>query len=215
MIVEVIADTVCPWCYVGKARFEKALAMRPDQVVEIGWRPFQLNPGIAREGKDRRAYLAEKFGGAERAQRRYDVIEDAGRQEGIDFQFQRIERTPNTVDSHRLIAFARRVGRQDAVVDALFRAYFIDGRDIGEIGVLAEIARENELDRDAADAYLRSDEDRATIIAEDDMARGLGFNGVPCFIVDRKYAVSGAQSPEVFLRIFDLARHEEQQIAAE
>ena len=215
MIVDVIVDTVCPWCYVGKARFEKALAMRPDLGVEIGWRPFQLNPAIPREGKDRDAYLAEKFGGVDRARQRYAVIGDAGRQEGIDFQFDRIERTPNSVDSHRLIAFARRDGRQDAMVDALFRAYFTDGRDIGEIEVLAAIAAENGLDRDVVRAYLAGDEDRAMIIAEDEMARGLGVNGVPCYIVDRKYAVSGAQSPEVFLRIFDLARHEEQRIAAE
>ena len=215
MIVDVIVDTVCPWCYVGKVRFEKALAMRPDLGVEIGWRPFQLNPAIPREGKDRDAYLAEKFGGVDRARQRYAVIGDAGRQEGIDFQFDRIERTPNSVDSHRLIAFARRDGRQDAVVDALFRAYFTDGRDIGEIEVLAAIAAENGLDGDAARAYLAGDEDRAMVIAEDEMARGLGVNGVPCYIVDRKYAVSGAQSPEVFLQIFDLARHEEQRIAAE
>ncbi len=125
MFVDVIVDTVCPWCYVGKVRFEKALAMRPDRVVEIGWRPSQLNPGMPRQGKDRRAYLTEKFGGVDRARQRYAVIGDAGRQEGIDFRFDRIERTPNSVDSHRLIAYARRDGRQDAMVDALFRAYFI------------------------------------------------------------------------------------------
>ncbi len=215
MIVDVIVDTVCPWCYVGKARFEKALAMRPGHAIEIGWRPFQLNPNIPSEGKDRRAYLAEKFGGVDRARQRYSVIGDAGRDEGIDFRFDRIERTPNTVDSHRLIAYARRDGRQDAMVDALFRAYFTDGRDIGEIEVLAVIASETGLDRDAARDYLRSDEDRATIIAEDEHARSLGVNGVPCYIIDRKYAVSGAQSPEVFLQIFDLARHEERRIAAE
>ncbi len=215
MFVDVIVDTVCPWCYIGKVRFEKALAMRPDQVVEIGWRPFLLNPNIAREGKDRRTYLSEKFGGIDRAEQRYAVIGDAGREIGIDFRFDRIERTPNTVDSHRLIAYAGRDGRQDAMVDALFLAYFTDGRDIGEIEVLAEIAAENGLDGDAARAYLGGDEDRAMVIAEDERARGLGVNGVPCYIVDRKYAVSGAQSPEVFLQIFDLARHEEQGIAAE
>ncbi len=215
MIVDVIVDTVCPWCYVGKARFEKALAMRPDQVVEIGWRPFQLNPAMPREGKDRTAYLSEKFGGGDGARRRYTVIADAGRQEGIDFRFDRIERTPNTVDSHRLIAYARRDGRQHAIVGALFRAYFTNGRDIGEIQVLAEIAAENGLDGDAARAYLGSDEDRSMVVDEDEMARRLGVSGVPCYIVDRKYAVSGAQSPEVFLQIFDLARHEEPKIAAE
>lgn len=215
MIVDVIVDTVCPWCYVGKARFEKALAMRPGHAIEIGWRPFQLNPNIPSEGKDRRAYLAEKFGGVDRARQRYAVIGDAGRDEGIDFRFDRIERTPNTVDSHRLIAYAGRDERQDAMLDALFQAYFTDGRDIGEIEVLAEIAAENGLDGDAARAYLGSDDDRAMVIAEDERARGLGVNGVPCYIVDRKYAISGAQSPEVFLQVFDLARHDEQQIAAE
>ena len=215
MIVDVIVDTVCPWCYVGKARFEKALAMRPDQVVEIGWRPFQLNPGIPRAGKDRRAYLSEKFGGGDRAERRYSVIGDAGRQEGIDFRFDRIDRTPNTVDSHRLISYARSEGRQHAMVDALFRAYFTEGRDIGEIEVLAEIAAETGLDGDAARIFLGSDEDRALVVGEDELARSLGVNGVPCYIVDRKYAVSGAQSPEVFLQIFDLVRHEGRQIAAE
>jgi predicted DsbA family dithiol-disulfide isomerase len=215
MIVDVIVDTVCPWCYVGKARFEKALAMRPDQVVEIGWRPFQLNPGIPRAGKDRRAYLSEKFGGGDRAERRYAVIGDAGRQEGIDFRFDRIERTPNTVDSHRLISHARREGRQHTMVDALFRAYFIEGRDIGEIEVLTEIAAESGLDGDAARSFLESDDDRAMVVGEDELARSLGVSGVPCYIVDRKYAVSGAQSPEVFLQIFDLVRHEGRQIAAE
>jgi predicted DsbA family dithiol-disulfide isomerase len=215
MFVDVIVDTVCPWCYVGKARFEKALAMRPDQPVEIGWRPFQLNPGIPPGGKNRRAYLTEKFGGGDRAERRYSVIGDAGRQEGIEFRFDLIERTPNTVDSHRLIAFARRDGREHGVVDALFRAYFTEGRDIGKISILSEIAAENGLDGDAARRFLESDEDRALILGEDELARSLGVNGVPCYIVDRKYAISGAQSPEVFLQIFDLGRHEGRQIAAE
>lgn len=215
MIVDVIVDTVCPWCYVGKARFEKALSMRPDLVVKISWRPFQLNPAMPREGKDRNAYLSEKFGSGNGARRRYNVIGDAGRQEGIDFRFDRIERMPNSVDSHRLIVYARRDGRQDAMVDALFRAYFTDGRDIGKIEVLAEIAAENGLGCDAALAYLASDEDRTMVVGEDQMVRSLGVSGVPCYIVDQKYAVSGAQSPEVFLQIFDLARYEDQQIAAE
>ena len=215
MIVDVIVDTVCPWCYVGKARLDKALAMRPDQVVEIGWRPFQLNPTMPPEGKDRHAYLSEKFGSSDGAKRRHEVIGDAGRQEGIDFRFDRIERMPNTINSHRMIVYARRGGRQDAMVNALFRAYFADGRDIGEIDVLAEIATENGLDGDAAQVYLASDEDRTMVVGEDQMVRSLGVSGVPSYIVDRKYALSGAQSSEVFLQIFDLARHEEQQIAAE
>jgi len=210
MIVDVIVDTVCPWCYVGKVRLEKALAMRPDQVVEISWRSFQLNPTMPPKGKDRHAYLSEKFGSSDGGKRRHEVIGDAGRQEGIDFRFDRIERIPNTVDSHRMIVYARRDGCQDAMVNALFRAYFTDGRDIGEIDVLAEIAAENGLDGDAAQVYLASDEDRTMVVGEDQMVRSLGVSGVPCYIVDQKYALSGAQSPEVFLQILDLARREKQ-----
>ena len=127
----------------------------------------------------------------------------------------RIERTPNTIDSHRLISYARHEGRQHAMVDALFRAYFTEGRDIGEIEVLTEIAAESGLDGDAARSFLESDDDRAMVVGEDELARSLGVSGVPCYIVDRKYAVSGAQSPEVFLQIFDLVRHEGRHIAAE
>ena len=215
MIVDVIVDTVCPWCYVGKVRLEKALAMRPDQVVEVGWRSFQLNPTMPSEGKDRHAYLSEKYGSSDGAKRRQEFIGDAGRQDGIDFRFDLIERIPNTINSHRIIVYARRDGLQDAMVNALFRAYFTDGQDIGEIRVLAEIAAEIGLNGDAALVYLASDEDRAMVVDEDQMVRSLGISGVPCYIVDQKYALSGAQSPEVFLQIFDLARHEKQQIAAE
>ena len=215
MIVDVIVDTVCPWCYVGKLRLEKALAMRPDQVVEIGWRHFQLNPTMPSEGKDPHAYLSEKFGSRDGVKRRHEVIGDAGRQEGIDFRFDLIERIPNTTNSHRLIVYARRDGRQDAMVNALYQAYFSHGRDIGKIDVLAEIAAENGLDGDAALVYLASDQDRTMVVDEDQMVRSLGVSGVPCYIVDQKFALSGAQSPEVFLQIFDLARHDRHQIASE
>lgn len=215
MKVDIIVDTVCPWCYVGKVRFERALALRPQQDIEIGWRPFQLNPHMAAEGKDRRIYISEKFGGPERARRQYSAIIEAGRRDGVDFRFDRIRRTPNTVNSHRLVLAAGRAGRQTDMVEALFRAYFTDGRDIGDISALADIAGETGLDRETTLAYLESDEDRDHVVAEDELARSLGVNGVPCYIVDRKYAVSGAQSPEVFLQVFDLARQDAADIAAE
>ena len=208
MRVDIIVDTICPWCYIGKARFERALAQRPAHVVDIGWRPFQLNPGMPAEGRDRDAYLAEKFGDSERAQKKYRSIEQASRRDAIDFRFDIIERTPNTVDSHRLILAAGRQGCQAEMVDALFRAYFTEGQDIGDIAVLAEIADRTGMDGAETFAYLARDDDRAQVIAEDEMARRLGVNGVPCYIVDRKYAISGAQSPEVFVQVFDLAQQD-------
>lgn len=216
MQIDIIVDTVCPWCYVGKTRFERALAQRPVEGLLLGWRPFQLNPRMPAEGKERVAYISEKFGGPKRAERVYRSIREAGEQDGIEFRFDLIERTPNTVNSHRLIAHAGRHGLQTEMVDALFRAYFTYGRDIGSPDVLADIAAETGIDQAEARDYLASEIDRETVISEDEMARSLGVNGVPCYIVDRKYAVSGAQSPEVFLQVLDLARQDQSaDIAAE
>ncbi len=216
MQIDIIVDTVCPWCYVGKVRFERALARRPFEGLILGWRPFQLNPGMPATGKDRKAYILEKFGGPRRAERVYRTIREAGEREGIEFRFDLIGRTPNTVNSHRLIAHAGRHGLQSEMVDALFSAYFTHGRDIGSPEILADIAAETGIDREEARDYLDSEIDRDAIIAEDEMARSLGVNGVPCYIIDRKYAISGAQSPEVFLQVLDLARQDENpEIAAE
>lgn len=215
MQVDIVIDTVCPWCYVGKARFDRALAEWSGEDVEIGWRPFQLNPHLAAEGKDRAIYLADKFGDTQRAEQLYRTIHEAGAKEDIEFRFERIRRTPNSVDSHRLIAHAGEAGRQTEMVDALFRAFFTDGRDIGDAATLADIAAGLGFAHAETLDYLRSDRDRERILAEDDSARRLGVNGVPCYIVDRKYAVSGAQSPEVFLQIFRLASQDAAHVAAE
>ena len=179
--------------------------MRPPAALEIAWRPFQLNPGMPANGMAREAYLAAKFGGRDRAGRAYYTISRAGSERSIDFRFDRIRRTPNTVDSHRLIHRAGEEGRQDAVVEALFRAYFEDARDIGDVAVLADVASRAGLRRDGILDYLRGDEDAAYVLAEDERARRMGVTGVPCFVIDGKYAVSGAQSPEVFHQLFDLA----------
>ena len=205
MQIDIIVDTVCPWCYVGKARFEKALRSRPIENLLIGWRPFQLHPDMPRAGKDRDSYLIENFGNIERAERTHRSLRNAGEKEGVEFHFDRVERTPNTVDSHRLIAFAGRSGLQNELVEALFRGYFSFGRDIGDLEILSDIAAETGLDRAETLAYLAGDRDRDTILAEDELARDLGVNGVPCYIIDRKYAISAAQSPEVFLQVLDLA----------
>ncbi|MFC3225855.1 DsbA family oxidoreductase [Marinibaculum pumilum] len=207
--IDIISDTVCPWCLIGKRRFERALAQRPDLDVQIDWRPYQLNPEMPREGVDRKAYLEAKFGGPERAQQIYDNIRDAGAEENIDFDFAAIPKTPNTLDSHRLIRWAASAGVQDLVVERLFQAYFENGEDIGDRQVLLGIAEEAGMDRGLVAELLEDEADTDLIRKEDALARQMGVEGVPCFIIDRKYVVSGAQDPEVFLKAFEMAENDE------
>jgi len=208
MEIRIISDTVCPWCFIGKRRFERALAMRPQENLQVVWQPFQLNPTMPAQGMERKSYLSAKFGGPERAERQNARLSQTGRDEGIDFNFEAIKRTPNTVNSHRLVHFAGLAGRQEAIVEALFRAFFFDGRDLGDLDVLTDIGAANGLDRHSLGRYLRSDDDRAHILALDEKARQEGITGVPCFVIDGKFAVSGAQSPEIFHQIFNLARQD-------
>jgi predicted DsbA family dithiol-disulfide isomerase len=208
MELDIFSDVVCPWCFIGKRRLEAALAERPQPGLEVRWRAFQLNPGMPAEGMERRQYLEAKFGGPENAQRMYDQIAATGAEVGIDFDFERIQRTPNTIDAHRLIRMGAAVDQEDAVVEALFRAYFLDGRNIGEIGVLVEVADEAGLDRLEAAEYLTGEWERANVEAEDRAGRQAGITGVPTFIVNRKHAVPGAQPPEVLHKLFDLGREE-------
>ena len=209
MKIDIISDTICPWCFIGKRRLEQALGTHPPpEDVEINWQPFQLNPDMPAHGMDRGAYLTANFIGRESAGREFEVIDRAGRDHDIEFRFDLIRRTPNTVNSHRLIHFAGAHGARDAVVEALFRAYFTAGRDIGDVEQLASIAAQAGLDRDAVTRYLNSTEDVQLIARQDARSRALGIDGAPCFMVDGKYAVAGAQTPEVFYRIFDLVRED-------
>ncbi|MGD9535860.1 MAG: DsbA family oxidoreductase [Alphaproteobacteria bacterium] len=206
MRVDIISDTICPWCYIGKRRFERALkSFGDEEPVEIVWWPFQLNPTMPAEGMERRAYMTEKFGSPERAAEIYRQVEAAGRGEDIPFAFDRIAVTPNTLNSHRLIAFAGEHGKQDAVVEVLFRRYFEEGGNIGDTEVLVEAASAAGLPVQEVRALLEGDAGRDEVARSDVAARQLGINGVPCFIVNGRYAVSGAQDPEVFLRVFGLA----------
>lgn len=215
MRVDIISDTICPWCYVGKRRFERALAARAENdPVEIVWWPFQLNPTMPAEGMERGAYLTERFGSPERAAEIYRQVEAAGRDEGIPFAFDRIGRTPNTMNSHRLIAYAGEAGRQNDVVEILFRRYFERGENIGALDVLVDSAAEAGLDREEVRAFLESEAAREDVARGDVAARRLGINGVPCFIIDARYAISGAQAPEVFQRVFSLAQGEPESEAA-
>jgi len=202
--IDIVSDVICPWCYIGKKRMERALAARPEIPVSTSWRAFQLNPDMPPEGMDRAAYLAAKFGGQSHAQRIYGAISASGAAEGIQFAFDRIRRTPNTVDAHRLIRFAARAGRGEQTVEALFRAYFTQGRDIGDRATLVELAGEIGFDRAEAALYLAGNGGRDETQAEDRAARRLGINAVPCFILEGGYAISGAQEPEFFFPLFDL-----------
>jgi predicted DsbA family dithiol-disulfide isomerase len=204
MHIDIVSDVICPWCYIGKKRLERALAERTEIPVSTSWRAFQLNPDMPPEGMERSAYLAAKFGGQGHAQRIYGAITAAGAAEGIPFAFDRIRRTPNTVDAHRLIRFASRSGRGGETVEALFRAYFTEGRDIGDRAVLAEIAQETGFERGEVFLYLAGNDGRDETQAEDRAARRLGINAVPCFILEGGYAISGAQEPECFFPLFDL-----------
>ena len=199
MRIDIVSDVVCPWCYIGKRRLEAALDAREQPQPAIRWHPFQLNPDIPAGGVDRRSYLDAKFGGPERAREIYARVEAAGREVGIPFAFERIERQPNTLDAHRLIAWAQSIGAEaaDGLVERLFRAYFIEGTNIGEVAELVRIAGEAGYDSAAALAYLQSDEGRAEIAVADERSKEMGIGGVPFFIFNSRLAVSGAQPSDI------------------
>ena len=205
MQIEVVSDTVCPWCFIGKRRLEKALALRPHLDLTPKWRPFLLNPEMPPDGVDRALYLARKFGSEARVRRVYGAIQEAGLSEEIDFDFERIDRTPNSVDSHRLVRFAERRDKADAAVEALFRAYFVDGRNIGETSRLLDVGKSIGLDRMELRRYLESDADVAAIHEENARAHRMGINGVPSYVFNGRMVISGAQDPQVLARMIDAA----------
>ena len=199
----IFSDPICPWCYIGKARLDKALQKRPDHPFRIEWHPFQLNPHMPREGMDRRAYMERKFGGKEGAVKAYAPIAEAARTEGLPFDLSAIRRTPNTLDAHRLIHWAALEGVQPFVVDRLFKAYFAEGADIGDTQVLADIGAQAGMDRDLVLRLLRSDADRDEIAARDKDARDKGCSAVPTFVVSGYHVVPGAQPAELWERVID------------
>ena len=195
--IEVVSDVVCPWCYIGKRRLEKALALVGDAIApQIAWLPFQLNPDMPAGGMPRAEYRRAKFGSLERSRQLDARIAAGGRGEGIAFALERIERTPNTFAAHQLIDLAQEVGAGGAVVDALFRAYFEEARDVGDRGVLLGIAEAAGLARAQVEARW-ADAAAARRVADlEDGMKALGISGVPTFILARKFGVSGAQPPE-------------------
>ncbi len=206
MIVEVYADIVCPWCYIGARRLAMALAQRPDLRVERHWRPFQLQPDMPKAGLAWPEFVESKFGGFERARSAFARVTAVGAADGIEFDFERIANAPNTRDAHRLILLAAREGCEWELADALFAAYFTQGRDLGDHEQLAEVAASVGLSRAEALAYLASDEGGAEVDASQQEAYQTGVTGVPFYVLDGRYALSGAQPVEVFLQALDLAR---------
>ncbi|MEJ1976307.1 MAG: DsbA family oxidoreductase [Acetobacteraceae bacterium] len=203
--IEVVHDLVCPWCYLGTRRLMRTIRRRPDLLVELTWRPFLLNPDMPRVGMARSDYVVRKFGGEDRARRLYSSITEIGRAEGVLFRFDRIRRTPSSVDAHRLVRWAGRFGCADGVVEALFAAHFADGRDIGEISVLVAVAASCGLAPAAVRAMLLGEAELDGVHAENLRAHRLGINGVPCFVIGGRHAIAGAQEPEVIERLLDVA----------
>ena len=200
--IDVISDVVCPWCFIGQKRLARALEMyrrrNPDaEPPAVVWHPFQLNPGLPVEGVDRAEYLERKFGS--RSQDIYARVSAVGAQVGIPFAFDKVVRQPNTLAAHSLITLAADAGNQDRVVEAFFHAYFIDGRDLTSHETLVEVATSAGLARDDVEQCLASAEARAHVQSEDEEARRLGVDGVPFFIFNRRYALSGAQEPDTLL----------------
>ncbi len=201
--LDIISDPICPWCYIGKTHLDKALAEVPDHPFVMEWHPFQLNPDMPDGGMDRRAYLEGKFGGKDGAVRAYAPVVENAEKAGLNINFDKMMRTPNTLDAHRLIHWAGIEGRQTAAVSALFKAYFEEGRDIGQHDVLADIADAIEMDASVVLRLLASDSDREDIRARDTHSRQMGVNSVPTFIVAGKHAVPGAQPPDLWVKVIN------------
>lgn len=197
--VDVISDVVCPWCYIGQKRLEKAVASLPGVDVDVRWRPYQLDPTIPPEGKDRKAYMRAKFGSEEKLKQIHDRIVPLGAAEGIDFHFQDIKIAANTLDAHRVIRWAASAGEgvQNRVTKALFSANFEKGEYIGDKAELARIAGENGMDEATVATLLATDADRDAVLAEIEQAQRMGVTGVPFFVLEGKYAITGAQDTAV------------------
>lgn len=205
--IEVVHDLVCPWCFLGVRRLLRAVRRRGDVVAELTWRPFLLNPDMPRVGMARYDYVMRKFGSEERGRRLYQSISELGASEGVPFRFDRIHRTPSSIDAHRLVRFASACSGTIAtdLVEALFVAHFADGRDIGDQRVLVTIAAENGLDPLVVRRFLARPDGIDMVHAENLRSHRIGINGVPCFILGDGVGIAGAQEPEVIERLLDIA----------
>ena len=201
--LDIFSDPICPWCYIGKANLDRALEAHAGHPFEIEWHPFQLNPDMAAEGADRRAYLEARFGGKQNAVGVYARVSEAAAAAGVTINFETMNRVPNTLDAHRLIHWAGLEGRQTAMVATLFRAYFRDGKDIGDKATLATLAGNAGMDAALAARLLATIEDRADITARDAHARQRGVNSVPTFVIANQYVLTGAQPVALWAQVID------------
>ncbi len=217
MQLDVVSDTVCPWCYIGKRRLDEALAIRGQEGIALRWRPFQLDASIPDEGYDRKAYMQAKFGSdPDRARSIGNTIKEYGEALGIAFNFDRIARAPNTLDSHRLIRWAGTAGCQNEMVDILFRRYFTDAEDIGKHEVLLDAAAEAGVDTDIVADLLTRGADRELVRKEESLAREMGIQGVPSFVINAKWVMVGAQETNTLVKMLDkLTAKEAEEAAAE
>ncbi|MEL6100177.1 MAG: DsbA family oxidoreductase [Pseudomonadota bacterium] len=204
--LDIMSDPICPWCYIGKTYLDRALEAHGDHPFAIEWHPFQLNPDMPEGGMDRREYLETKFGGKDGAVRAYAPVVEHAEKAGLKIDFEGMKRTPNTVNAHRLIHWAGIEGKQNAAVSALFKAYFVDARDIGDIDVLSDIADDIGMDAAVVRRLLQSDSDIEEIKARDAHSRKMGIDSVPTFIVGGRHAVPGAQPPELWAKVIEELR---------
>jgi predicted DsbA family dithiol-disulfide isomerase len=195
LVVDVISDVICPWCFLGKRRLDKAVAMVPDVDVTVRWRPFFLDPSIPAAGLDRREYMLKKFG-EERLKTIHDPLKAAGEADGVPYNFDAIKRTPNTLNAHRVIRWAGATGRQQHLVEAMFMAYWSEGQDLGNAAVLTKLAQGSGMDGAQVARALASDEGKLDVVQEVQQAQTMGVQGVPTFIMAQRFGVSGAQSAE-------------------
>ena len=196
--LDIFSDPVCPWCYLGKANLDRALEAHPDHPFRVEWHPFQLNPDMPPEGVDKHAYLLARFGSEAQLQAIHQRFRDVAKANGVRMDPDTPKRIPNTLNAHRVIHWAGLEGRQTLVVAAIMRAYWVEGRDIGNLGVLADIAAGAGMDRAVVTRLLASDADLDTVKAREAHARSRGVSAVPTFLIDNKYVVSGAQPPDMW-----------------
>ncbi len=201
--LDIFSDTVCPWCYIGKKRLENALNKYKNLVIKQTWRPFQLNPGMPPNGMDRQEYLISKFGSSDAAKTVYENIYEEGVKEGINFNFDLIEVTPNSFNSHRLLALAYKVDIQEKVLDDLFESYFLHGKNIGDPNILLQIAIKHNINAEEFKSYLSDQENIEPLANEAIQAKKMGINSVPTFIVNKQIVINGAQTSENFELIFE------------
>lgn len=202
LVLDIVSDVICPWCYVGKRRLDRATAVLASEFeVDVRWRAFQLNPGMPRGGMDRTDYYVRKFGSVARTEQLYANVVAHAVAEGLPFDVERLPRVPNTLDAHRLIWLAETFARQDAVVDGLFVAYFVAGRDLGDPAVLIDVGQAAGLLASEVASLLASERGRAEVNAQEASARALGIDGVPAFVLDGRYLFSGAQEPDTIVQM--------------